>query len=123
MASPAISMAGRPTRGLIAAAALSLVAVFGALQPAPVVAQPRTVTLPDFADLADQVGPSVVNIRTTERARNNNLGGRGGQIDPNLEEFFRRFGIPLPNGRGPRGNDDDDEPRRRGVGSDRKSVV
>jgi serine protease Do len=117
MASPAISMAGRPTRGLIAAAALSLAAAFGALQPAPVLAQPRTVTLPDFADLADQVGPSVVNIRTTERARNN-LGGRGGQIDPNLEEFFRRFGIPLPNGRNPRGNDDDDdEPRRRGVGS------
>jgi serine protease Do len=118
MASRAIPMAGRPSRGLIAAATLSLVAAFAALQPAPAGAQQpaRTVTLPDFADLADQVGPSVVNIRTTERARN--LGGRGGgQIDPNLEEFFRRFGIPLPNNRNPRGNDEDDEPRRRGVGS------
>lgn len=118
MASRAISMAGRPSRGLIAAATLSLVAALAALQPAPAAAQQpaRTVTLPDFADLADQVGPSVVNIRTTERARN--LGSRGGgQVDPNLEEFFRRFGIPLPNNRNPRGNEEDDEPRRRGVGS------
>jgi serine protease Do len=34
-----------------------------------------------------------------------------------MEEFFKRFGIPLPGGRGgPRGNNDD-EPQQRGVGS------
>ena len=39
-----------------------------ALMPAkPVVAQGRS--LPDFTDLVEQVGPSVVNIRTLERAR------------------------------------------------------
>ncbi|HEX5686758.1 MAG TPA: DegQ family serine endoprotease [Ideonella sp.] len=121
MHSQAITMAGRRApRGLFAAAALSLAATFTALQPAPAAAQaqpqPQLRAMPDFADLAELVGPSVVNIRTTEKAKNQ---GRGGaQVDPNLEEFFRRFGIPLPNGRNPRGNnDDDDQPQRRGVGS------
>ena len=116
MQSQAITMAGhRATRGLIAAAALSLAATFAALQPSPAAAQARA--LPDFADLAEQAGPSVVNIRTTEKAKN--MGRGGAQVDPGLEEFFRRFGIPLPNNRGPRGNNDDDEdvPTRRGVGS------
>ena len=117
MHSQAIAMAGRrATRGLITAAALSLAATLAALQPAPAAAQQRAA-LPDFADLAEQVGPSVVNIRTTEKAKN--LGRGGAQVDPNLEEFFRRFGIPMPNNRTPRGggNDDDDVPQRRGVGS------
>ncbi len=116
MHSQAIPMAGRRTpRGLIAAMALSLAASVAALHPVPAAAQARV--LPDFTDLVEQAGPSVVNIRTTEKAKN--LGRGGGQIDPNLEEFFRRFGIPLPNNRNPRGNngDDDDLPQRRGVGS------
>jgi serine protease Do len=41
------------------------------------------------------------------------------QVDPNVEEFFRRFGIPMPGRpdprRGPRGGDE--EPQQRGVGS------
>ncbi len=79
----------------------------------------RGVALPDFSELVEQVGPSVVNIRTLERARGN--GAQGGGIDPNMEEFFRRFGIPLPGGRGgprpPGGQPGDDEPQQRGVGS------
>jgi serine protease Do len=77
-----------------------------------------TVQLPDFTELAERVGPAVVNIRTLERGRA--VAGNGQPMDPNVEEFFRRFGIPLP-GRpdprrgGPRG--DEDEPRQRGVGS------
>jgi serine protease Do len=115
MHSQAITMAGRRApRGLIAAAALSLAATFAALQPVPAAAQARA--LPDFADLAEQAGPSVVNIRTTEKARN--MGRGGGQLDPGLEEFFRRFGIPMPNNRGPRGNEDEEDvPTRRGIGS------
>ncbi len=118
MHSQAISMAARRApRGLIAAAALSLAAAFTVLQPLPAAAQARA--LPDFTDLVEQVGPSVVNIRTTEKAKS---AGRGGaQVDPNLEEFFRRFGIPLPNNRTPRGggnnDDDEDAPQRRGIGS------
>lgn len=74
-----------------------------------------TVQLPDFSELVDRVGPSVVNIRTTERRA---AGGNGAEIDPSMEEFFRRFGIPIPNRpdrrNGPR---DNDEPQQRGVGS------
>jgi serine protease Do len=105
----------RPSaRGLIAAAVLSTLAAVTALPPVPALAQARA--LPDFTDLVEQVGPSVVNIRTSEKAKS--AGRSGAQTDPNLEEFFRRFGIPLPNNRGPRGNnEDDDAPQRRGVGS------
>ncbi len=88
--------------------------------PQAAVAQAR-VELPDFTELVERVGPSVVNIRTLERAgRNNPAAGGGGGIDPNMEEFFRRFGIPLPGGRGgprPPGGGADDEPQQRGVGS------
>jgi len=95
--------------------------------PAAAPAAVPTVQLPDFADLAERVGPSVVNIRTTERR-----GAPGGaqQVDPGLEEFFRRFGIPMPGGPrqgprqgpggpgGPGGQGEDEGPQRpRGVGS------
>ena len=74
------------------------------------------VQLPDFSELAERVSPTVVNIRTTERRAS---GASPHEIDPNIEEFFRRFGIPMPNRpdprRGPRGGDD--EPQQRGVGS------
>ena len=56
--------------------------------------------LPDFTDLVDQVGPSVVNIRTLEK-----VSARAQQGGPNEEEmleFFRRFGIPVPPGAVPR---------------------
>jgi serine protease Do len=104
-------------RGLAAAV---LGAALGLGLPATAPAQPQAATpqvmLPDFSELAERVGPSVVNIRTLERGRQ---AARGqGEMDPNMEEFFRRFGIPLP-GRptprpGPRG---DEEPQQRGVGS------
>ncbi|NUP85707.1 MAG: Do family serine endopeptidase [Burkholderiaceae bacterium] len=71
--------------------------------------------LPDFTELVDRVGPSVVGIRTLERTRSG-LGLERGQLDPDVEEFLRRFGVPLPGRRGnPRGPDD--EPQQRGVGS------
>jgi serine protease Do len=75
--------------------------------------------LPEFADLAERVGPAVVNIRTTERAR----AGRGGatpEMDEDMLEFFRRFGLPIPNQPSPRGRQQpapDAEPQQRGVGS------
>jgi serine protease Do len=107
--------AGR--RALVVAAALFAAAASLAPLPAPAQSTP-TLQLPDFADLAERVGPSVVNIRTTERV---GAGSAGPQVDPNIEEFFRRFGIPLPGRPGPRGGPGgpggDDEPRQRGVGS------
>ena len=102
------------TRRWALGAALSL-ALVGSLAPQAGAAQGKG-ELPDFTELVERVGPSVVNIRTLER------GGRSGAaqgMDPNMEEFFRRFGIPLPGGpggRSPHGNNDD-EPQQRGVGS------
>jgi serine protease Do len=79
-------------------------------------ARAQGVSLPDFTELVERIGPAVVNIRTLERGRT----AAAGEVDPSVEEFFRRFGIPLPGGRGtprqaPRGGDD--EPQQRGVGS------
>ncbi|MEO7390880.1 MAG: serine peptidase, partial [Ramlibacter sp.] len=49
------------------ATALALGATVALVPVSPAVAQVRA--LPDFTDLVEQVGPSVVNIRTVERAR------------------------------------------------------
>jgi serine protease Do len=78
--------------------------------------------LPDFTDLVDLVGPSVVNIRTLERAAMSSGDGGSGP-DEQMLEFFRRFGIPLPPGLTPRsaprpdrgGSPEEAQPR--GVGS------
>jgi serine protease Do len=76
--------------------------------------------LPDFTDLVDQVGPSVVNIRTMEKVAVRQPGGQG---DEDMMEFFRRFGIPMPNVPGnprqaPRQNKpQQEEEQPRGVGS------
>jgi len=74
--------------------------------------------LPDFTDLVEQVGPSVVNIRTLEKSRAN--GAPGGAGDEDMQEFFRRFfGVPMPNvpRQGPRPNRPQDDEQPRGVGS------
>ncbi|MBE0550242.1 MAG: DegQ family serine endoprotease [Rubrivivax sp.] len=112
---PHINTSPAPDRARRLSLALGgLVLAAAALWPQYGTAQ--TVQLPDFTELVERVSPSVVNIRTTERRAST---GSPHEIDPNIEEFFRRFGIPLPNRpdprRGPRG--DDDEPRQRGVGS------
>ena len=55
--------------------------------------------LPDFTDLVDKVGPSVVNIRTTTRVTSEPSGVSPGTGSGDMSEFFRRFfGIPLPQG-------------------------
>ena len=83
----------------------------------PAIAQARA--LPDFTDLVEQVGPSVVNIRTLEK-----VAERTGAVDPAEEqmlEFFKRFGLPAPNipRQAPRPNrsQPQEEPQSRGVGS------
>jgi len=116
------SLLRRPALALLAAATLAL----GAAAPAPVLAQAAaTRELPDFTELAERVGPAVVNIRTTERARARLGGNLPNDMDEQMREFFRRFGIPIPNAPTPRrggppgGGDDDDQqaPQQRGVGS------
>ncbi len=74
--------------------------------------------LPDFSDLVERVGPSVVNIRTTEKPR----GRSGADSEDEALDLLRRFGFPLPNTPGPqsprRGQPQPDaEPQQRGQGS------
>ena len=75
--------------------------------------------LPDFTELVEQVGPSVVNIRTLEKARAPEPGSGG--PDEEMQELFRRFfGVPMPNGprQAPRQNrPQPEEAQPRGVGS------
>ena len=103
--------------GLLACAlALTAGATFLPVEPA----HAQTRTLPDFTDLVDQVGPSVVNIRTVEKVAQR---GGNGEMDEEMQEFFRRFfGQPLPGvpRQGPRQNrpqQPQEEERPRGVGS------
>ncbi len=116
---PTVLSSWRARLALAGAACLIAVA---ALWPAT--GHSQTVQLPDFTELVERVGPSVVNIRTTERRNGGAANGPQQGMDPNIEEFLRRFGIPMPNRpdqrpdprRGtPRG--DDDQPQQRGVGS------
>lgn len=97
------------------AASLMAVAATAAVMPVtPVWAQTRT--LPDFTDLVDQVGPSVVNIRTLEKTK----ASASGNVDEQMLEFFKRFGIPVPPNmpRAPRPDSSQpDEETPRGVGS------
>ena len=88
--------------------ALGLVAGLQVLS-APVAAQ----ALPDFTELVERVGPAVVNIRTSEKSR----AQPAQAMDPQMQEFLRRFGIPTPRRGQPQQPDDDDAPQRRGVGS------
>ena len=111
-----------PLQALTLAAAFGIAGSAAVLAPMPAFAQAAAATnargLPDFTDLVDLVGPSVVNIRTLERA--SARGGAEGGPDEEMLEFFRRFGIPIPPGvvpRGPRQGPPSDEARPRGVGS------
>jgi serine protease Do len=53
--------------------------------------------LPDFTDLAEKHGAEVVNISVTQSVHNNGpVGGFPGmEGDEQMQEFFKRFGIPL----------------------------
>jgi serine protease Do len=103
---------------LTLAASLAVVATGLVIPVQPSYAQTRT--LPDFTDLVEQVGPSVVNIRTTEKVVQ---GAPGAPGEEEMLDFFRRFGIPVPNvpRQAPRQNkpqpQQPDEEQPKGVGS------
>ncbi|MCV2355657.1 Do family serine endopeptidase [Paucibacter sp. B2R-40] len=73
--------------------------------------------LPDFTELVERVGPAVVNIRTTAKAKPSEARAE----EEEARELLRRYGLPVPRGRSPRGalpgGPADDEPQERGVGS------
>ena len=96
-----------------------------AAAPAPAPAIDLSRVLPDFSVLVEQAGPAVVNIRTSEKIKV----GTNAQLDEQMRDFLRRFGIPVPpqrkgapapNTPSPDEDDDDDDdasPQRRGLGS------
>ncbi|MEP6608794.1 MAG: Do family serine endopeptidase [Burkholderiaceae bacterium] len=88
----------------------------------PTVGSTPTQVLPDFADLAERVGPAVVGVRTTARAGS----GQGTLPFPDIDEndpmyeFFRRFFPNPPQQPQPRQGPQQPAPRRdvpRGLGS------
>jgi serine protease Do len=86
----------------------------------PSASAPLVKGLPDFTELVEQVGPSVVNIRTLEKVRQVDADNAG--PDEEMQEFFRRFfGVPMPNlpRQAPRPNrqQQPEEAQPRGVGS------
>ncbi len=102
---------------------VGVVALSGAALLLPVgLSQAQNRTLPDFTDLVEQVGPSVVNIRTLEKAvPRTGVPGLGGGNEEEMLEFFRRFGVPIPNmpRQAPRPNrpQPQEEEQPKGVGS------
>ena len=80
-------------------------------------AMAQSRTLPDFTDLVEQVGPSVVNIRTLEKVTSRGGPDAAGQEE--MLEFFRRFGLPIPNAprQAPNPQRPHSEEQPRGVGS------
>ena len=76
-------------------------------------------SLPDFTDLVEQVGPSVVNIRTVEKSTPR-IGPGANGMDEEMLEFFRRCGVPVPNmprQQRPQRPQQPDEEQPRGVAS------
>lgn len=80
----------RKLHSFVLASAFALTASVVLVPVSQAMAQVRT--LPDFTDLVEQVGPSVVNIRTLEKVTPSD--GSGG-VDEQMLEFFRRFGLPI----------------------------
>ncbi len=119
-----LQFGGRDLKVRALAGTLALAMAGVAAPVVPVMAQSAPIgqrSLPDFTDLVDMVGPSVVNIRTLEKATPR-AGGADDAMDEQMLEFFKRFGIPMPNvprgGNGPRGQrPQQGEEQPRGVGS------
>jgi serine protease Do len=111
-------------RSTLLASALSLGMVgTAALLPVQSAQAQAVRGLPDFADLAEANGPSVVNIRTLAKVSGRANGAPNLEgMDEEMQEFFRRFfgdRVPgLPRGNAPRNNAPQEEREvPRGVGS------
>ena len=112
----AISVFTGPRRKLFTLGAALLLAMAAYSTSGTALAQGRG--LPDFTELVDQVGPSVVNIRTLEKVSARAADDNG--TDEEMLEFFRRFGLPVPPNlprQTPRPGRPQPEEQPRGVGS------
>jgi len=105
-------------RRMLAAVPAVLLLLFALLASMHAAAQVRG--LPDFTELVEQVGPSVVNIRTLEKVSAREA--QAGTPDEEMQELFRRFfGVPMPAPNVPRqqrpNRPETEQERPRGVGS------
>ena len=75
--------------------------------------------LPDFTELAEKHGAEVVNISVTQvmQAGNNVMPFPGMENDENLQEFFKRFGIPGMPGQPGQGGQGGQEYKSQSLGS------
>jgi serine protease Do len=113
------SLFPHPSQAQQAPAAAPSLAAAPAASPPPVLVK----GLPDFTELVERVGPSVVSIRTTQRVVDDEE--EGDEADAQMREFFKRFfGTPMPGQPGqsprkstPKKGDSQGEERPRGVGS------
>ncbi|MGQ0558711.1 MAG: trypsin-like peptidase domain-containing protein, partial [Sphingosinicella sp.] len=83
---------------LLGGAAATLTLDGAGAQPAqnePGTIVPRPGVPGSFADLVERLGPAVVNISTRQSVQM-----RQQRVPPGFEEFFRRFGAPVPEGDG-----------------------
>ncbi|MFZ4479030.1 MAG: DegQ family serine endoprotease [Rhodoferax sp.] len=112
-----IELGWKEVRSWLFRGALAVAVSVTLVPTAPALAQTRT--LPDFTDLVEQVGPSVVNIRTLEKVSAKGVPDGSGQDE--MFEFFRRFGLPMPNvprqSPHPRRPQQQEDEQPRGVGS------
>jgi serine protease Do len=103
VAAVAIAVGACSPQSSVAAAANSQPAPVAVPSQAPSSPQPVGTlngrVLPDFATLVEQVGPAVVNVSVLEKARRARSNASDDSEDP-MQEFFRRFGMPNPQGRG-----------------------
>jgi serine protease Do len=82
--------------------------------PQAPVSTPLVSGLPNFAPLVEKVGPAVVNVDVVQAAAQ---GGGDPEASDELNEFFRRFGLP-DGGRGGNGRGFQFQPQpQRGAGS------
>jgi serine protease Do len=78
---------------------LATAAPANAAQGAPAPVPAPMIALPDFSVIASRNGPAVVNISTTGSTKAQFRGDEDVENDP-FYEFFRRFQVPVPRGRG-----------------------
>ncbi|HET8584753.1 MAG TPA: trypsin-like peptidase domain-containing protein, partial [Casimicrobiaceae bacterium] len=86
------------SKRLLPALAAALFVSMPLVAPLPAAAQGRTGTLPDFTELYERQGPSVVSIDVTQKAKRQRFPDIS-EDDP-FYEFFRRFGQIPRNGPG-----------------------
>ncbi len=106
------------SRRALATGVLAFGFLAAAMAPHSALAQVKG--LPDFTELVEQVGPSVVNIRTLEKVSSREA--QAGSPDEEMQELFRRFfGVPMPAPNAPRqqrpNRPEPEQERPRGVGS------